>query len=197
MPNPNPPYFVQFSADPQSSATIDHSQKEPGGPNRAGHTWVRFPKDGSLVAKSGLGTARSDGKVPFFLRSVNIHFRLTDYVVGISSDYDEGSCAYNATSQHEFHEHVFNPTRILFRYREPLIVALNSIRLPILSAPRFIMPSQAQQTEDELLTPVRRLVDYYQQRIRDTMKNAQAISDSDDRYQLVHQQCTAAQWKGR
>jgi hypothetical protein len=197
MPNPNPPYFVQFSADPQSSATIDHSQKEPGGPNRAGHTSIRFPKPGSLNAKSDVGTTRSDGKVPFFFRSVNIHFRLIDYVVEISSDYAEGSCAYDATRKHEFDEHVLHPTQILFRYRDQLIVALNSIRLPTLSAPRFIAPSQAQQTEDEVLKPVRRLVDYYQQRIRTTMQNAQVISDSPERYQLVHQQCTSAQWKGR
>src|SRR5580698_6096848 len=189
MANPNPPYFVQFSADPQSSAKIDRSQAEPGGPGRAGHTSIRFPTPGSLVPRSEVGSARSDGKVPFFFRSVNIHFRLTDYVVGISSDYAVGSCAFNATRQHEFDEHILNPTRILYRLRDPLILGLNSIRLPTQSAPRFIAPSQAKQAEDELLTPVRRLVDSFHQRIRTTMKNAQIASDSPERYQLVHQQC--------
>jgi hypothetical protein len=76
-----------------------------------------------------------------------------------------------------------------------LILGLNSIRLPTQSAPRFIAPSQAKQAEDELLTPVRRLVDSFHQRIRTTMKNAQIASDSPERYQLVHQQCTPAQWR--
>ena len=50
MANPNPPYFVQFSAEPASSAQIDHSQAAPGGAtHRAGHTAINFRGRGGLT----------------------------------------------------------------------------------------------------------------------------------------------------
>src|SRR3954465_6207230 len=106
MANPISPYFVNFLADAASSAQIDHSQAAPGGSSqRAGHTSINFRGRGALTWQPETGRPRSDGTVPFFFRSVNIYFRLTDYVVQITSAYGVGSCAYNATRQHEFDEH--------------------------------------------------------------------------------------------
>ena len=116
MPNPNAPYFVHFSADPASSATIDHSQSAPGGGvHRAGHTSIDFPGKGGLTWQPETGAPRADGLVPFYFRSVNVYFRLADYVVRITSDYAAGSCSFNATMRHEVNEHIVNPTRITVR----------------------------------------------------------------------------------
>src|SRR5437764_14577434 len=105
MPNPNPPYFVQSSAEPASSAQIDHSQAAPGGAtHRAGHTAINFRGRGGLTWQPETGAARADGMVPFYFRSVNVFFRLSAYIVQITSDYHYGSCAYNATLRYDIQE---------------------------------------------------------------------------------------------
>jgi hypothetical protein len=148
MPIPNPPYFVHFSADPVSSATVDHSQSAPGGvATRAGHTSVSFSGKGGLTWAPETGTPRTDGMVPFYFRSVNVYFRLTDYVIQISSDYAQGSCTFNATMRHEVDEHILNPTRIMFGFRDQVIAALNRVRLPTQNAPDWVRPDQVDATE--------------------------------------------------
>src|SRR4051794_20343672 len=131
MASPNPPYFVHFSVDPASSATIDHSQSAPGGAaHRAGRTSIDFRGKGGLTWQPETGTPRADGIVPFWFRSVNVYFRLTDYIVRITSDYAAGTCAYDATMRHEVDEHIVKPTRIMYGFRDQVVTALNAVRLP-------------------------------------------------------------------
>ncbi len=195
MANPNPPYFVHFLADPASSAQIDHSQAAPGGRSHlAGHTSIDFRGHGALTWQPETGRPRPDGMVPFFFRSVNIYFRLTDYIVRVASVYGVGSCPYNATLQHEIDEHIVNPTRIMYSFRDPLIQALNAVRLPTQTAPRWLRPDQVEAAETEYVRQVVVVVQDYRSRVSAALRRAQAASDSAARYQLVYRQCPVEDW---
>lgn len=195
MANPRPPYFVHFLADPVSSAQIDHSQAAPGGvSHRAGHTSISFRGRGGLTWHPETGIPRPDGLVPFFFTSVNIFFRLTDYVVQITSAYAAGSCAYNATLQHEVDEHILNPTRILYGFRDPLIQALNAVLLPTQTAPRLLRSNQVEMTEAEYIRQVGRVVQDFRTRVSAALRRAQAASDSAASYDLVYRQCPVEEW---
>ena len=195
MANPNAPYFVHFSADPASSAQIDHTQSAPGGVgHRAGHTSIHFKGRGGLTWQPETGTPRPDGMSPFYFRSVNIYFRLTDYMVQITSDYAEGSCAYNATLGHEVGEHIVNPTRIMYGFRDPLVRALNAVRLPTATAPRWIPAGQADRVEAEYIQQVGRVVQGFRNQVSAALRQAQAASDAPESYRLVYRQCPAEEW---
>ena len=195
MPNPNPPYYVSFSADPVRSATIDHSQSAPGGvATRAGHTSISFSGKGGLTWAPETGTPRTDGMVPFYFLSVNVFFRLTDFAIQISSDYAQGSCAFNATMRHEVDEHILNPTSIMFGFRDQVIAALNRVRLPTRNAPDWVRPDQVDATEAGYISQVGAVIRTYRQRVSAAMLQAQAASDAPDRYQTVYRQCPAEEW---
>jgi hypothetical protein len=195
MANPNPPYFVHFLADPASSGRIDHSQAAPGGNSqRAGHTSINFLGNGALTWHSETGSAGPGGTVPFYFRSVNVYFRLTDYVVLIASGYAEGSCAYNATFRHEVDEHIVNPTRIMYSFRDPLILALNALRLPTSAAPRWILPTQAEAVEADYIRQVGPIIRGFRTRVSAALRQAQADSDAPERYRLVYRQCPIEEW---
>jgi len=196
MPNPNPPYFVHFSADPVSSATIDHSQAAPGGSTRrAGHTSISFRGKGGLTWQPETGTLRADGLVPFYFSSVNVHFRLTDYMVAITSDYPAGSCAYNATMRHEVDEHIVNPTRIMYGFRDPLVTELNTLRLPTRIAPQWVHPSQVADVEKRYIEKVGQIIQGYRNRVSAALREAKAASDSPASDQRVYKQCPIEEWK--
>jgi hypothetical protein len=195
MPNPNPPYFVHFSADPVSSATIDHSQAAPGGgAHRAGHTSISFRGKGGLTWQPETGTPRTDGLVPFYFRSVNVYFRLTDYVVGITSDYPVGSCAYNATMRHEVDEHIVNPTRVMYGFRDPFVTALNAVRLPTQIAPQWVHPNLVNAVESGYIRQVGQVIQTYRSRVSTALRLAQAASDSPASYRRVYLQCPIEEW---
>jgi hypothetical protein len=198
MALPNPPYFVHFSADPAASAQIDHSQAAPGGDaHRAGRTSIHFRGRGGLTWHPETGRARADGMVPFYFRSVNIYFHLTDYVIQISSSYAEGSCPYDATMRHEVDEHIVNPTRIMYGFRDPLIRALNAIRLPTSTAPRWLSQRQVETVEAEYIRQVGRVVQDFRTRVSAALRQAQAASDSPENYRLVYRQCPIEEWNQR
>jgi hypothetical protein len=195
MPNPNPPFFVQFSADAASSATIDHSQAAPGGDaRRAGHTSISFPGNGALTSRTETGAPRADGLVPFYFSSVNVHFRLTDYIVGITSDYPAGSCTYNATMRHEVDEHIVNPTRIMYGFRDPLVAELNALRLPTRGAAQWVHPRQVADVEKRYMDRVRQIIQTYRNRVSAALRTARDASDSPASDQRVYGQCPAAEW---
>ncbi|MCH2201846.1 MAG: hypothetical protein MK102_07740 [Fuerstiella sp.] len=195
MPNPIPPYFVHFLADPVSSAQIDRSQLAPGGhTHSAGYTSINFRGRGALSWRPETGAPRPDGMVPFFFQSVNIYFRLTDYVVQITSSYPVGSCTYNATLTHEIDEHILNPTRIMYGFRGPLILALNAVRLPTQTAPRWLRPDQVSPTETEYIRRTGRIVQDFRRRVSTAMRRARDASDSAESYQLVYRQCPQEEW---
>jgi hypothetical protein len=195
MANPNPPYFVHFSADPASSATINHSQAAPGGvAHRAGHTSINFKGQGGLTWQPETGRPRPDGLLPFYFRSVNVYFRLTDYVVRITSDYAVKSCAYNATLRQELNEHIVNPTRIMYGFRDQVVTALNSVPMPTQNRPRWLHPNLVNPTEAELIRQVGRIVQAYRQLVSTALRRAQAASDSPASYQMVYRQCPIEEW---
>jgi hypothetical protein len=196
MASPNPPYFVSFSADPASLARIDHSQPDPGGEaQRAGHTSVDFRGKGAVTVEPETGAARPDGLAPFYFKSVNVYFRITDLLVQISSDYPERSCAYKATLRHEIDEHIVNPTRIMFTFRDKVINALNAVPLPTAKAPRWIRPEQAPVVQKEYMDRVGAVVRDYRKRVSTAMREAQAASDAPARYRLVYGQCPVDEWR--
>lgn len=198
MANPNPPYFVHFSADPVSSAQIDHSQPAPGGAaHRAGLTSIQLKGRGGLTWQSETGRPRPDGMVPFYFRSMNVYFRLTDYVIQITSSYPEGSCTYNATLRHEVNEHIVNPTGVMYGFRDQLVQALNNIRLPVATAPRWVRADQVNDVEAEYVRQVGRVVQDFRQRILAALRQAQAASDSPANYALVYRQCPVEEWNQR
>jgi hypothetical protein len=195
MPHPDQPYFVHFSADPASSARVDHSQAAPGGgAHRAGFTSIHFRGRGALTWQPETGAVRADGQVPFFFRSVNVYFRLTDYVVSISSDYPAGSCAFNATMRHELDEHIVNPTRVMYGFRDQVVAALNAVTLPTRHAPRWLHPNQVDAVEAEYIRRVGAVVQDYRNRVSAALRRAQAASDSPASYQAVYRQCPVAEW---
>jgi hypothetical protein len=195
MANPNAPYFVHFSADPVSSARVDHSLSAPGGlSHQAGHTSINFRGKGGLTWHSETGRARVDGSIPFSFRSVNVYFRLTDFVVQISSDYAERSCTYNATLRHEVDEHILNPTRVMYSFRDQVVTALNAITLPTIITPRWIRPDQVEMVEREYIQRVGRVVQDFRQRVSAALRQAQAASDSPANYRLVYRQCPIEEW---
>jgi hypothetical protein len=195
MANPNPPYFVHFSADAAASAQIDHSRSAPGGLSHgAGHTSINFRGRGGLTWQSEQGTPRADGLSPFSFRSVNVYFRLTDFVVQISSDYAERSCAYTATMRHEVNEHIINPTRVMFGFRDAVVNALNVIALPTVTAPRWIRLDQAELIEGQYIQRVGRVVQDFRTRVSAALRQAQAASDSPANYGAVYRQCPIEEW---
>jgi hypothetical protein len=195
MATPIPPYFVHFSADPASSARIDHSQSAPGGlAHRAGHTSINFQGKGALTWQPETGATRADGSIPFWFRSVNVYFRLTDYVVQISSDYPQRSCAYSATLRHEVDEHIINPTRVMYGFRDQVVTALNAVMLPTIGAPRPIRADQVTTVEAEYIRRVGRVVQDFRTRVSAELRRAQAASDSPESYRLVYRQCPVEEW---
>ena len=42
----------------------------------------------------------------------------TQDLVQVTSGYPEGSCTYNATMRHEVNEHIVNPTRVMYGFRD-------------------------------------------------------------------------------
>ena len=198
MAAPNPPYFVHFLADPSSSATLDHSQAAPaGGTHRAGHTSINFRGQGGLTWQPETGQLRADGQVPFYFRSVNVYFRLTDYVVRITSSYPAGSCSFNASLRHEIDEHIVNPTRVMYGFRDQVVAALNAVPLPTQNNPRWLSPDQVDAVEAEYIRQVGRVIQNYRTRISAALRHAQALSDSRENYQMVYSQCPAEEWNRR
>ena len=130
MPDAPAPYFVHFSADPVPR-TVDRSQANPGpanGTHRSGHTQVRAQP--RMTVRWEEGPPRGDGRIPLWVVSANIYFRLQDYVVSISSDYVVGGCADRTTLGHELESHVRRPMRILFSYRDELARLLRAAPRP-------------------------------------------------------------------
>ncbi len=189
------PYYVSFVHDriPQH---IDHSRVRPGPPggaaNRAGYTSVT--SKARLTFAWDTGPARADGHVALFARSVNVYFRLTDFLVAITSDYAVGSCAYRATRRHELQAHIYDPIRIFHSYRDVLVQRLNHIAFPTQRAPLLVSPDQAQQRQTELEHRIVAVIGQTRQELARDLRQARDRHDSPASYRLVHQQCTAAQW---
>ena len=201
MTEPRRPYYVSFTID-RIPATVDHSRSNPGGAGsgaeRAGHTSVRLSAGNGPQFVPYTGPARADGMVPFYYRSINVRFSLNDFAVAISSDYEAGSCPYNATRRHEYEAHLYRPIRIFWSYRETLIRALNRIVVPTEAAPQWVRPAAVQALRDRFEQQVNEAAHTVYQNLRSALHTARDVDDNAEHYRLVYGQCTPADWaRGR
>jgi hypothetical protein len=196
MAEPKKPFYVSFSHD-AIDVKVDHSRAYPGPPggpaDRAGYTKVTS-KPRFTIAWDNAPLGR-DGRLPIFARSANVYFRLIDYVVAITSDFAERSCAYKATLRHEVDAHIYDPIRIFHSYRDVLIGRLNLIAVPTETAPLRVASTAEATTRQEAIerTIVQAINETRQDIVRD-LKAAKARHDAPDSYGLVYNQCTAKEW---
>jgi hypothetical protein len=125
---------------------------------------------------------------------VNVYFRLTDFVVAISSGFALRSCAYEATRRHEFEAHLYDPIRIFHSYREVLIQRLNAVSVPTREAPLHVPSSQVQARQEEVERRVVAVIGQTRRELARDLSEARDRQDSPESYRLAHNQCTDAQW---
>lgn len=189
------PYYVSFTHDaiPQR---VDHSRARPGPAggtaNLAGYTSVT--SKARLVFAWDTSPARADGRIPFFARSVNVYFRMTDFVVAISSNYTAASCAYRVTRRHEFDAHIYDPIRIFHSYRDILVRRLNAVAVPTRSRPQVVAPNQVEARQGEIEQRVVTVIGRTRQELARELRQARDRHDAAGSYRLVYRQCTAAEW---
>jgi hypothetical protein len=197
MAEPRRPYYVSFTIE-RIPTTVDHSQSNPGGAasgaERAGHTSVRLSPSGGPQLVPYTGSARADGMVPFYYRSINVRFTLSDFAVAISSDYAVGSCAYEATRRHEYEAHLYRPIRIFWLYRDTLIADLNRIVVPTEAAPQWVRPAEVAALRANLEQQINEAVYNAYQNLLSALRTARDIDDNAEHYRLVYRQCTPAEW---
>ena len=129
--------------------------------------------------------------MPFYFRSVNVYFRLADYVVRTMADYAAGSGSFNATMRHEVDEHIVNPTRLMCGFRDQVVVALNAVRLPTQNAPQWLHPNQVDAVESGYIRQVGGVIQNYRKQVSAALRRAQAASASPASYQRVYRECPA------
>jgi len=190
------PFYVSFTHDhiPQR---IDHSRSQHGPPggaaNRAGYTSVTSKARLTLAWDDG--PAGADGRLPIFAQSVNVYFRLTDFLVAITSDFVARSCAYQVTLRHKLEAHIYDPIYLFHSSRDVLIRRLNAIVVPTREAPlrvASIAEATTRQAEVE-----RQIVNAIGQTRRELVRDLQQARDRHDSaasYRLVYNQCTDTQW---
>jgi hypothetical protein len=196
MAVPKKPFYVSFSHD-QIPQQVDHSRPQPGPAgataNRAGFTSVT--SRARLTAAWDNGPMGADGRFPFFALSINVYFRLTDFLIAISSDFVAHSCAYQVTLRHELDAHIYDPIRIFHTYRDVLIRRLNVINVPTREAPfRVASNAEAATRQEEVERLVVDAIGQTRREIVRDLEQARDRHDSSAAYRLVHNQCTDAQW---
>ncbi len=191
---PSVPYYVSFQ-NVSPPAIPDQTLSSPGPselrPDRAGFTRVRVRKH--MTIAWGHGSARSDGKIPFFARSVNIFFRLDPIEVFLSSDYSEDSCPYQVTLEHE-RSHVRDFLRIFHSYRQPLIRRLNSISFPTENNPLWVTPGNLTSLQETLSNPVVQAIREVANAMKTAMEADRNTKDSPAAYAVVYARCPTHAW---
>ena len=199
MAVPSEPYYVSFQTD-RVPATVDHTRSSPGpsssGVDRAGYTSVR--QRARVTFAWDNGPARADGLVPFYAMSVNVFFWLDDFLVSVSSDYPEGSCAYDATRRHEFQSHIARPMRIFHGFRDILIVRLSAIQIPTQRSPSWVRLPGVETLKQSLEQQVIQTVGAVKQQLVQALRSDRTAQDSASSYRVVYDQCPAEEWaRGR
>jgi len=202
MTEPIKPYVVNFNADPiPDRAAVDRSASRPGPDNgvadRAGYTKVHLDGRGMLKIDWRAGKARGDGKVPLYAETAEVTFHLTDYVVAISSDYPEQSCAFEATLRHELSAHIKRPIDLFKARREDMVLRLNRIPLPTKDHPRWIRDVEFDPVSDGLGEQVRQEIAAVRQELVSALKTDRAVQDDAQHYDVVYKTCKPADWAAR
>jgi hypothetical protein len=187
------PFYVTFIAD-HPDAPIDHTRRQPGpddGVERAGYTIVSLPGRGALQALWGRGPGNT-----VYARGINIRFRLTDYIIRISSDLHVGRCAYEATMRHEREAHILDAIRIFHSYRARMVDELNAIDIPTERDPWPVtVRATAAGTEATVMAQVVAAVGHVRNALSQHLDRARLQHDSAASYRIVYRQCTAAEWE--
>jgi hypothetical protein len=192
------PFYVSFTHDhiPQR---VDHSRSQPGPAgsggtaNRAGHTSIS--SRARLTFAWDAGPAGANGQFPIFAQSVNVYFRLTDFLIAITSDFAVRSCAYQATLRHELQAHIYDPIHIFHSYRDILIRRLNATPVPTREVPlRVASPSEAASRQADIERQIFDIVGQTRRELTRDLQHASARHDGPASYRLVYNQCTDAQW---
>jgi hypothetical protein len=97
------------------------------------------------------GPTGADRRFPIFARSINVFFWLTDFVVAISSDFNEQSCAYRTTRRHELQAQIYEPIRIFHSYRDVVVRGLNATVAPTEAAPWRVASEAEAETRSTVL----------------------------------------------
>lgn len=195
MSDASHPYIVTFNHD-RSLPKIDHSQERPGPEGgrgrRAGYTSVQvLPR---LSIEWDKGPPGPDGRVPIFATAVRVTFRLTDYMIAITSDYTAGRCAYRVTRRHEIDAHIKDPIRIFHSYRKRLVARLSLIRIPTRKSPQRVHPDDIDKKEEEWADRIIRMMGRTRRDLRDHLKRARDRHDRPENYRLVYRQCSDKEW---
>jgi hypothetical protein len=124
-----------------------------------------------------------------------VYFRLTDFLIAITSDFAVRSCAYQATLRHELQAHIYDPIHIFHAYRDVLIRRLNSIPVPTREAPlRVASASEAASRQADVERQIFNIVGQTRRELLRDLQHASARHDGPASYRLVYNQCTDAQW---
>ena len=195
MTRPNRPYYVSFTHD-RIPTTVDQSQRNPGptatGANRAGFTRVR--SRARMTIPWDVVPTDTPNVVALYAMSVNVIFRLTDFMVAISSDYEPGSCAYRVTRHHEFEAHIYDPIRIFHSYRDILIGRLNRVAVPHSGSPLRVESTRVEATQDRIGGQVASVIRTTKAELRDALFAARDAHDTPESYRLVYEQCAPSDW---
>lgn len=195
MAEPKKPFYVSFTHD-RIPQRVDHSRSQPGpsgsAANRAGYTSVT--SKARLTIAWDAGSSGADGRVPIYARSVNVYFRLADFVIAISSDFARRSCAYQATLRHELDAHIYDPIRIFHSYRDVLIRRLNAIAVPTQQTPLRVAANQVEFNQAMLERQIVGAIGQTRRELARDLRQARDRHDNAQSYRLVHNQCADAQW---
>lgn len=141
------------------------------------------------------GPPGADGRFPIFAQSVNVYFRLTDFLISISSDFAARSCAYQATLRHELQAHIYDPIRIFHSYRDVLIRRLNAIAVPTRESPlRVASTTEAESRRAGVERQIVEAIGHTRRELARDLRLARDRHDSPASYRLVCSQWTDAQW---
>lgn len=118
---------------------------------------------------------------------VDISYRQLDVI--IASEYEPGSCQYEAVLDHEF-EHVEVAQEIMQPFARQISVALTSLAIPTAH-----LPSVANSPEDareEVEAVFRRTLDPVREKINRALAVNQAVVDTKENYRRTQRRCK--QW---
>lgn len=188
-------FRVSFTHDPPPRAP-DHSRPRPrpgpagGGPDLAGYTTTRLDKHISI--EWDMGPPGTDGRVPLFIRSVNVCYHLGMQVF-VSSDYAVGSCPYRVTLAHE-NSHAQAFVRIYRAARKALVRELKGIDVPTRVTPALVASNEVNACQEEIGERVEQVVSTHSQRLVGAMTADRNAKDSAATYRAVYAQCPANTW---
>jgi hypothetical protein len=139
------------------------------------------------------GPVDSSGRVPLYVRSVNIFYRLDPVEIFVSSNYNVGSCPYRLTLTHE-QSHVQAFLRIFHAGQAPLLQQLNGAVIPTQASPTLVNSADIETTQDSIGERMRQLIVLHSGELVAEMEADRANKDAPAAYRAVYAQCPSTEW---